>query len=150
MSAEIVKADDRTAECIAIRRRVFVEEQGVPEELEIDGFDAPGSGCEHFLVLDGGRPVGTFRAYYESASTVHLQRFCILREARGKGFGRDAFVFAEEYYRSKGAERLTFGAQCTAIGFYEKLGCKAVSGIFPDAGIPHRTMEKQLNARQSL
>ena len=46
---------------------------------------------------------------------------------------------------ARGAKKLTFGAQCTAIPFYEKCGCRCVSEIFLDAGLPHRTMEKELN-----
>lgn len=140
----IEQADQRIADCVGIRREVFVKEQGVPVELEIDGFDEPGSGCLHFLVFDGERAVGTFRAYFETADTVHLQRFCVLKEARGKGFGRAAFLFAEGFFREKGAKKLTFGAQCTAVGFYEKLGCAVVSDVFTDAGMPHVTMEKVL------
>ena len=141
---EIIRAEGRTADCIDIRRRVFVEEQGIDISLEIDEKDAPGSGCEHFLMLEGDKPVGAFRAYFEDAHTVHLQRFCILKEYRGRGFGREALRFIEGCYTAKGAEKLTFGAQITAIPFYEKCGYTCVSGFFLDAGIPHRTMEKRL------
>ncbi|MBO4847923.1 MAG: GNAT family N-acetyltransferase [Clostridia bacterium] len=142
---KVIGAQERIADCIEIRRRVFVEEQGVPEELEIDTLDEAGSGCEHFLVLDGAdRPVGTFRAYWETPTRVHLQRFCMLKEARGRGWGRAAFAYAEGYFSAKGARSMTFGAQCTAIPFYEKCGCRCVSEVFLDAGLPHRTMEKRI------
>ena len=143
----ITIAQDRIADCIDIRRAVFVEEQGVPFELEVDGMDAPDAACVHFLILDGeddNYPVGTFRAYFETEDTVHLQRFCILKRFRGRGYGKAAFEFAEEYFRALGAKKITFGAQCTAIPFYEKCGCRCVSEIFLDAGLPHRTMEKEL------
>ena len=140
----IIIAQDRIAECIDLRRRVFVEEQGVPFELEVDGMDSPASACVHFLMLDGEKPFGTFRAYFETEDTVHLQRFCILKEYRGMGFGKAAFEFAKEHFRALGAKKITFGAQCTAISFYEKCGCRCVSDEFLDAGIPHRTMEKEL------
>lgn len=143
----ITVAQDRIPDCIEIRRRVFVEEQGVPWELEVDGFDEPDSPCEHFLMLveeDGlTLPIGTFRAYFETDDAVHLQRFCILKEYRGRGFGRAAMDFIREYYRDKAA-RITFGAQCTAIPFYEKCGCRCVSDVFLDAGLPHRTMVLEL------
>lgn len=142
---EIIRANGRIADCIEVRRRVFVREQGIDEALEIDERDDPASAAEHFLMLEGGVPVGAFRAYYEDETTVHLQRFCILKEYRGKGFGRDALRFIEGYYTAKGARRITFGAQITAIPFYERCGYKCVSGFFDDAGIPHRTMEKELN-----
>lgn len=140
----VTVADDRIGDCIAIRETVFVKEQGVPIELEVDEMDSPGSGCTHFLLLDGLRPVGTFRGYFETEDTVHLQRFCILKEERGRGLGKEAFDFAASYFRERGAKKLTFGAQVSAIGFYERCGCEAVSDVFLDAGLPHRTMEKRL------
>lgn len=141
----VVPADERIRDCVDIRTRVFVMEQGVPEELEADGLDEEGSSCRHFLMLDEeGAPFGTFRGFFETPDTVHLQRFCILKHMRGRGFGREAFCAAEEFFKALGAKKLTFGAQKTAIGFYEKLGCRVVSEEFLDAGIPHRTMEKTL------
>lgn len=145
----IIPAQDRIDDCIAIRKTVFVEEQGVPIELEVDGYDDPASGCMHFLMLErdsDGRPcpVGTLRAYWESADVIHLQRFCILKEHRGRGFGRQALAYVAAYCKKSGARRITFGAQCTAIPFYEKCGCRCVSGVFLDAGMPHRTMEIEL------
>ncbi|MBR0136611.1 MAG: GNAT family N-acetyltransferase [Clostridia bacterium] len=141
----IIPADDRIEDCISIRRKVFVEEQGVPEELEIDSFDEPGSGCFHFLMLEPGRhealPIGAFRAYYEDETTVHLQRFCILKEYRGKGYGRAALDYVKAHFAAGGARKITFGAQCSAIPFYEKCGCVCVSEVFLDAGIPHKKMD---------
>lgn len=140
----VVEAENRINDCVAIREAVFVKEQGVPLELEVDEMDSPGSGCTHFLLLEGEKCIGTFRGFFETVDTVHLQRFCILKEFRGLGYGKEAFDFAAEYFRTKGAVRLTFGAQCSAIGFYERCGCEAVSDVFLDAGLPHRTMEKRL------
>lgn len=142
----VITAEDRINDCIRIRRAVFVAEQGVPEELEIDEKDGAGSGCDHFLMLDcAGRPFGTFRAYYETETNVHLQRFCILKEMRGLGFGREALRFVEEHYAPLGAEKIVLGAQCTAVPFYEKCGYTAVSEVFLDAGMPHRMMEKTIS-----
>ena len=147
----IIPANDRIKDCISIRRRVFVEEQGVPEELEIDLFDEPGSGCFHFLMLEPGKdeaePIGTFRAYFEEDDVIHLQRFCILKEYRKNGYGRAALDYVKEHFAAAGAKRITFGAQCSAIPFYEKCGCVCVSDVFLDAGMPHRKMEIALDAQ---
>lgn len=141
---EIIRANNRIGECIELRKRVFVSEQGVDISLEIDELDEPESGCEHFLMIEGGVPIGTFRAFFEDGETVHLQRLCLLPEARGKGFGSGALRFAEGFFTAKGAEKLTLGAQVRAMGFYEHCGYNVVSDVFDDAGIPHRTMEKKL------
>lgn len=143
----IIPANDRIDDCIALRMEVFVREQGVPLELEIDRYDSPASGCGHFLLLDEARdslPAGTFRAYFETDDTVHLQRICLLKEYRGRGLGRAMLRYAEQYYKKKGARRFTLGAQCYAVPFYEKCGYFCVSDVFDDAGIPHRMMEKEL------
>ena len=142
----IIEAEDRLDDCVEIRKAVFVREQGVPVELEVDEKDEAGSGCDHFLMLDGAdRPFGTFRAYYETETNVHLQRFCVLKEMRGRGFGREALRFAEEHYARLGAKKIVLGAQCTAVPFYEKCGYTAVSEVFLDAGMPHRMMEKTIS-----
>lgn len=145
----IIHAQDRIADCIAIRTTVFVDEQGVPIELEIDELDKPDSGCRHFLMLEhnpdgSSSPIGTFRAYFETPEVVHLQRLCILKAFRGRGYGRAALEYVEGYFKELGASRIIFGAQCYAIPFYEKCGCRCISEVFNDAGIPHRMMEKPL------
>lgn len=146
----IIPADERMDDCIAIRREVFVREQGVPEELEIDEKDEAGSGCGHFLMLDeNGRAVGTFRAFFETEEHVHLQRFCILKPMRGYGYGRAALRFVEEHYARLGAKKIVLGAQCTAVPFYEKCGYTAVSDVFLDAGMPHREMEKVISPEEA-
>ena len=139
----IVFAGDRIDECVKIRTEVFVDEQHVPPELEVDGFDATGAPCDHFLIVDEGEPVGTFRCIFESGA-VHVGRLCVKKEKRHRGFGRAALEFIEKYYGARGYEKLTLGAQCAAIPFYEKCGFKVVSDVFLDAGIEHRKMEKAL------
>ena len=139
----IQKTEDISA-CLSIRYKVFVEEQKVPIELEKDELDSEGSGCDHFLILKYDIPVGTFRCYPESPERIHFQRFCILEEFRGLGLGRLALEFAERFYKKSGYKTITLNAQCSAIGFYEKCGFKVTSGIFDDAGIPHRAMIKTI------
>ena len=140
---KIVFANDKIDECVKIRTGVFVVEQGVSPELEVDGFDAPDAPCDHFLILDGGDAVGTFRCIFEG-DAIHIGRLCVKKERRGEGLGRAALEFIEKHYAARGYEKLTLGAQCAAIPFYEKCGFRAVSDVFLDAGIPHRTMEKRI------
>lgn len=140
---EIIFAGDKIGECVKIRTEVFVAEQGVAPELEVDGFDAPCAPCDHYLIMDGGNAVGTFRCIFEG-DAVHVGRLCVKKERRGEGFGRAALEFIEKEYASRGFVKLTLGAQCAAIPFYEKCGFKTVSDVFLDAGIPHRTMEKKI------
>ena len=143
MTITTVPTDD-AEKCLEIRRMVFVEEQGVPVELETDALDSDNAACDRFLIFCGERAVGTFRCFFETPDTVHLQRLCVLPEYRMRGCGRAALGFAEEFYAVRGAAEITLNAQCTAAGFYERCGYRAVSGVFYDAGIPHKRMKKAI------
>lgn len=140
---KIVKTDDIAA-CLAIRETIFIKEQKVPTELEIDEYDKPDADCEHYLITENGVNVGTFRCIHDAPGIVHMQRLCILKEMRGKGCGYAAMAFLKEHYRQLGEKKITLGAQCHAIPFYESCGFTCVSDVFLDAGIEHRTMEFHL------
>ena len=140
---KIIKTDDIAA-CLAIREKVFIKEQNVPTELEIDEYDKPGADCEHYLITENCVNAGTFRCIHDAPGVVHMQRLCILSEMRGKGYGYAAMSFLKEHYKQLGDKKITLGAQCHAIPFYESCGFTCVSDIFLDAGIEHRTMECEL------
>lgn len=144
MQIRKVETQDMLDACLQIRRTVFVEEQKVPVELEIDDLDTLSGSCTHYLVLDDEKPVGTFRCPEPHGNEVHIQRFCFLPEVRGKQFGRKAIAFTEETYKKQGITAITLNAQCPVIGFYEKCGFYITSGIFDDAGIDHRSMKKEI------
>lgn len=124
-----------------IRRKVFIEEQNVPPEEELDALDQT---AVHVLALDAaGRPVATGRIIPYGEGTGKLQRIAVLREARGRGYGRAVVEALEEIGRSMGFSRFVLGAQTQAEAFYHKLGYRTVSPeVFLDAGIPHVNMEK--------
>lgn len=127
--------------CLALRRRVFIEEQGVPEADEMDDLDPV---CVHFLAFVGGAPMGTARLYSGPGGEAKAQRVAVLPEARGAGVGRALMLALEERARSLGHEDLRLGAQLSAVPFYERLGYAAYGEVFDDAGIPHRMMAKAL------
>ena len=129
-------------DALAIRTRVFIEEQQVPRELEIENETA----CVHFVLYHDELPVATCRLYKKSATVLKLQRMAVTKEARGKNFGRELMVAAEAYARQTGVQEITLGAQNTAIGFYERLGYRVRGAEFLDANIPHHTMVKELLA----
>jgi ElaA protein len=125
---------------LAIRRVVFIEEQGVSVEDEVDGKDPT---AIHLLASDNGQPLGTARLLL-SDGIGKIGRVAVLKEARGCGLGRDLVLFAVEELRRRGARQATLGAQTHALGFYEALGFTAVGPEFLDAGIPHRKMVRDL------
>jgi ElaA protein len=125
---------------LAIRREVFVEEQGIDIADDVDGKDPV---AIHLLALDGDSPVGTARLLI-TGEVGKIGRVAVLEEARGRGLGRALVSFAVDELRRRGAARAVLGAQTSAVGFYEALGFTAIGPEFMDAGIPHREMVRGL------
>ncbi|MCX7286762.1 MAG: GNAT family N-acetyltransferase [Rhodobacterales bacterium] len=125
------------ATCRALRREVFIEEQGVSEADEVDGLDEM---AIHLVAFDGDSPVGTARILVKG-ETGKIGRVCVRALARGTGLGAALIGAAlEELRQQPGVILATLGAQTRATGFYEKLGFRVVGEAFIDAGIPHRQM----------
>ncbi|MFE5515981.1 GNAT family N-acetyltransferase [Streptomyces sp. NPDC056529] len=147
---EVLGDEDREA-CFAVRREVFVEEQGVPRELEYDTYDAT---AVHVLAVRAdGLPLGTGRLLHGAdalgrtggdASVGSLGRLAVAKAARGLGVGAALVLGIEEAARERGLTAVDLHAQTHALGFYERLGYEAYGPEFPDAGIPHRAMRKAL------
>ncbi|MEU6392640.1 GNAT family N-acetyltransferase [Streptomyces sp. NPDC046939] len=139
-------AADREA-CFGVRREVFVEEQGVPEELEYDAYDAHGAGAVHVLAVrdEDGAALGAGRFLTTGDPGVGaLGRLAVRKVARGLGVGAALVGAVEEVARGRGIRAVDLHAQTHAMGFYERLGYVAYGPEFPDAGIPHRAMRKSL------
>ncbi|MDR6978129.1 putative GNAT family N-acyltransferase [Streptomyces sp. 3330] len=141
---------DREA-CFAVRKEVFVGEQGVPEDLEYDAHDAD---AVHVLaVREDGLPLGTGRLLYGEAAAARtggdpsvgsLGRLAVTREARGLGVGVALVRAVEEAARARGLAAVDLHAQTQALGFYERLGYAAYGPEDMEAGIPHRSMRRSL------
>lgn len=129
-------ADDRER-IMRVRTQVFVQEQGVPPELEQDEKDPA---CLHALLLIDAEPAATGRLERDG----HIGRIAVMRPHRGKGFGSRILAYLEDRARQKGLTRVYLGAQVQAIPFYEKSGYRCYGDTFLDAGIIHRHMEKSL------
>ncbi|MQY42021.1 GNAT family N-acetyltransferase [Epibacterium sp. SM1969] len=120
---------------------IFVHEQGVPLEEEIDDLDGE---AIHILARDGDVAVATARILQDGA-VVKIGRVCVVKSARGTGLGADLMRYALECVQQlPGVQRVKLGAQTYAIGFYERLGFAAYGPIYDDGGIPHRDMVKEL------
>ncbi|MGN5378371.1 GNAT family N-acetyltransferase [Streptomyces sp. MUSC 14] len=141
---------DREA-CFAVRKEVFVGEQGVPEELEYDACDAD---AVHVLAIrEDGAPLGTGRLLHGAAAVAKtgadasvgcLGRLAVSRAARGAGVGAALVRAVEDAARARGLTAVDLHAQTHALGFYERLGYAAYGPEFPDAGMPHRAMRRAL------
>ncbi|WP_435194710.1 GNAT family N-acetyltransferase [Natronomonas sp. EA1] len=141
MNVVRIEDDDELAAAFAIRRAVFIEEQEVPEELELDEKDETAT---HVLATVDGEPVGTARLIdYDGVGKV--QRVAVRRAHRGTGVGEALMAKVEALAREEGYDELVLDAQVPVIGFYETLGYEVRDDEpFLDAGIPHKRMGKVL------
>ncbi len=142
-TVEVVQANtpERKAEAYAIRRRVFVEEQRVPLEIERDEDDLR---AFHAIARLGPNAVGCGRFVPQGNGEVKIGRMAVLREMRGRDIGRAILIFLMEQARGQGFRRAVLHAQLSAEGFYLKQGFEPAGEVFEEAGIPHRKMERTL------
>jgi predicted GNAT family N-acyltransferase len=139
------------AACFAVRKEVFVAEQGVSEDIEYDGRD--GEAVQVLAVSAEGEPLGTGRLLHGPGaadrtggdpSVGALGRLAVVKRARGTGIGAALVRAIEDAARAAGLRVVDLHAQTHATGFYERLGYTAYGEEFRDADIPHRSMRRTL------
>ncbi len=134
ITVSIVSWSDKQVELISVRRAVFIEEQNVPEWIELDDRDPY---CHHVLACDeAGSPIGTARI----DTNGKIGRMAVLAEHRGMGVGRKMLRVIMEHGRSNGIEGVYLSAQISAVGFYEKMAFETYGEEFQEAGIKHINM----------
>jgi len=149
VTIEVIGTTEQMNDALTVRRAVFIEEQRVPEDLEIDEHDAdPASNATavHVLARRGGQPVGTGRLLLErdEAGHAHIGRLAVLASERRGGVGRLVIEALQGEARARGYRGITLAAQLHAIPFYERFGYVARGDVFLDAGIEHRWMDLPL------
>jgi predicted GNAT family N-acyltransferase len=141
VKVKVVSNNEELQDAYSVRKKVFIEEQNVPAEEEIDQYE---NDSEHFVLYDNEVPIGAgrFRVF---DGIGKIERICVLSEARQKGAGALIMNAIEDYAAENGVKKLKLNAQTHAIPFYERIKYRVASEEFLDAGIPHKTMIKQLN-----
>lgn len=127
-----------------IRRQVFVEEQGVPQEHEIDDIDGI---CTHWIMLDSDsqKTIGTIRLVPGDQDNCTLGRMCIHKDQRRMGLARYLVQALETEAKLLGCKSIHVHAQTQTIAFYERLGYILSDGPeFAEEGIMHRSMVKSI------
>ncbi|MFT4412422.1 GNAT family N-acetyltransferase [Fredinandcohnia humi] len=140
MEAKIVTTAKEIEDAYKIRKIVFVDEQNVPIEEEIDQYE---DSATHIVLYDNSEPVGAGR-FREVDGFGKVERICVLSTHRKKGAGNIIMDKIEGLAKERGFTKVKLNAQTHAEAFYKKLGYETVSDIFMDAGIPHVTMIKEL------
>jgi predicted GNAT family N-acyltransferase len=132
---------DEVRAAFALRHDVFVLEQGVPTEEELDEHDET---ALHLVAVDDGIVVGTCRLLDEGEGITRLGRMAVARSARRRGVAAALLREADEQARAVGARRMMLSAQTAAEPVYARAGYVPRGPRFIEAGIEHVEMEKDI------
>ncbi|MFY7697847.1 MAG: GNAT family N-acetyltransferase [Legionella sp.] len=124
--------------CVTIRKKVFVEQQGIPDSLEWDGLDGSSS---HYLLTIDNHPVGTARVRL-LGDVAKVERVAILSDYQYQGYGRIIMeTMLTDIRKDYSLRAVKLSSQVQVIPFYEKLGFIVCSDPYFDAGIVHQDMQ---------
>jgi predicted GNAT family N-acyltransferase len=143
MQAVLVTDAPSRAAALQLRMEVFVVEQDVSAEIEIDGRDDE---AEHAVVFDpggDGSVIATARLLTVQGVGI-VGRVAVRKEQRGTGLGAVVMTAIEDRARELGLPLLELHAQLSAEGFYARIGYQAYGETYLEAGIPHVSMRKVL------
>jgi predicted GNAT family N-acyltransferase len=139
-----VENEQELEDCYTIRKEVFVQEQKVPLEEEVDDYE---SVCDHFVVYPSemSMPIGAGRLRPLNAREAKIERICIHPSYRKHGLGAAVMQEIERFARKNHYRCLMLHAQTQALGFYEAFGYINISDEpFDEAGIMHVKMQKEI------
>ena len=126
------------ADAAPLRTQVFVQEQGVPQDMEWDEFD---DHCIHAVLRNRlGRTIATGRLLPAVDGVAKLGRMAVLRQMRGQRFGDLVLAGLLQAAKARGDKAVLLHAQCTAERFYARQGFTTQGAVFQEAGIDHVEM----------
>ena len=137
INARIVDYDEYFDQIRSVRDDVFSIEQGVPQDIEVDGLD---STAIHSIVFDEDIEIGTGRML----SDGHIGRIAVKKQYRGKGIGKMIVQSLIDEAINMQFPEVWLSSQYYAKGFYEKIGFIEIDGIYQEANIDHIKMKKKL------
>mgnify|MGYP000070736825 FL=1 len=128
-------------DALSVRTTVFVEEQGVPADLEVDEHE---SDAIHFVAYDGDEPVGAARLRRPDETTGKVERVAVRSAYRDRHVGTALMERLEAVAHDRGLETMHLHSQVRAAPFYARFGYERVGEQFEEAGIPHIKMRKTI------
>lgn len=128
-------------DALNLRKAVFIEEQKIPADIEIDELE---NACWHLVLYDQSEAIATCRLFPKNAETIKLQRVAVKKSKRGFGYGSKLLTIAEQVAKEKGYQKIILHAQEPSLSFYEKAHYQKQGDCFLEAGIPHYLMKKEL------
>ena len=138
ITIRLVETEEDMEAAVGIRFRVFVDEQSVPPEIELDEYDAVAT---HAIAVEGGLAVATGRMYVEDGQ-AHIGRMAVDLPHRRRGVGGLVLRFLEDEAKSQGATEVVLHAQDYVKAFYAAHGYEEHGDTFMEAGILHVEMRK--------
>lgn len=138
----VVESETERTDVFAVRREVFVEEQGVDEAIEYDDHE---NEAVHFVAYDeAGEPIGAARLREPEPDLGKVERVAVVRSRREEGIGRELMIAVEDRAQKLDLDALKLHSQTRAAEFYRRLGYDRRGEEFEEAGIPHVEMRKSL------
>jgi predicted GNAT family N-acyltransferase len=138
---KLVESEWELQGAIGVRMRVFVAEQSIPPEEELDEADATAT---HAVALYQGRVVGTGRLVHRDNATAQIGRMAIEQPFRRRGIGGQILEYLEKEARTQGRRYCILHAQEYVKNFYAAHGYKEHGDVFLEVSIPHIEMRKEL------
>ena len=136
----IARTPAEREDTLRVRIAVFVEEQQIPREEEIDEHDGTAVFC---VAYDGDTPVGAGRLVLADGYGK-IGRMAVLAPERGRHIGAGILAALEAEGAAEGVRLFRLSAQLYAAGFYERAGYIRVGDAYDEVGIPHIAMEKRV------
>jgi len=141
LNYKLVTSNSELEGAFEVRRRVFVEEQGISEGLVFDDYDGE---ALHMVVEDRERVIGTARVLFLAANQAKVERMALLEPFRHKGIGKKIISFLDEELRNRQVQLVVLHAQSGVVAFYKSCGFDELGLPFWEAGIKHVKMQKRL------
>ena len=116
-----VETKQEYEQILDIRKKVFIEEQKVPQDIEIDEYETKST---HFIVYLNKEPIGCARIRFNNFAK--LERIAIVKKYRRKGFGTDLTKYLIDYCNKKNISDIRLNSQLYVADFYKKVGFKKV------------------------
>jgi len=138
---QLVSSENEMAGAFEVRKKVFIEEQEIPEEEEYDHHD---NNCLHVIAKSGEAIIATARVRFPTLHIAKIERMAVLKPFRGNHIGGNLILFIHDMLRHKKIKRSILHAQYVVIPFYQSYGYSKTGNPFWEAGIKHIKMYTNL------
>ncbi len=142
MLTKIASSQADFFDCMTIRTKVFIIEQNIPADMEIDEYDQV---AIHFILRENNQAIATARVLLcEDKNNAKVGRVAVLSSHQNKGYGKQLMLDVEKLMKANHIKQLSLSSQEHAIKFYQKIGYQVVGDFYDDCGIPHIDMIKTI------